>query len=136
MASKKYTIKLIALLTVGVIGIYLIACFVSYRIPTADEPVYIDGYMLYKLTENTGTNRQLFEELVMGNRLIRLTDESIWYVSKRDHKILWPEDPHEMHKKGYTIKTQLKTQKLLFGGYSKAEIYELDIISEAPTIRE
>ena len=129
MVTTKNSLKWIALLTVGIISIYLIVCIAVYRIPAADEAEYFAGHVLYEPIENTVTNRQLFEE-VMGNRMVRLEDESIWYVSKRDHEILWPEN----RKRGYTIKTELKAQKLLFGGYSIAEIYELDIINQAPTI--
>jgi hypothetical protein len=42
-----------------------------------------------------------------------------------------PPDSATLHP-GYG--TELKAQKLLFGGYSIAEIHELDIINEAPTI--
>ena len=126
MATRNKNIKYIALLTVGIIGIYFIASVAIYRIPAGDEPESFTGFVLYQPIENTSTNRQFFEQRLMGNRLVRLDDESIWYVSERDHKILWPENIDEMHQRGYTIRTELKAQKLLFGGYSIAEIYELD----------
>ena len=72
----------------------------------------------------------------MGNRLVRLDDGSVWYVSECDHKILWPDNLDEMRNRGYTIRTELKAQKLLFGGYSKAEIHELDKLKEATAIIE
>ena len=134
MATINNNLKWIALLTVGVIGLYLIVCVAIYRIPAAGEPEYFEGYVLYKPVESTGTNRQLFEERVMGNRLVQLDDESNWYVSERDYKILWPSNIDEMRERGYTIKTELKAQKLLFGGYAIAEIHELDKLKEAPTI--
>jgi len=134
MVTIKNSLKWIVLVPVGIISIYLVVCMVLYRAPAGDESEYFQGDVLYKLNDSTGTNRQLFEELVMGNRLVRLGDESTWYVSERDHKILWPENPDEMRKRGYTIKTELQAQKLLFGGYSKAEIHELDVLNEAPRI--
>jgi len=134
MPTMKNRLKWVALLTVGIISIYLVVCLVIYRIPAADEPAYFEGHVLYRLNDNTGTNRQLFEELVMGNRLVRLDDESIWYVSERDHKILWPSNLDELRNRGYTIKTELKAQKLLFGGYSIAKIHELDKYKEAPAL--
>jgi hypothetical protein len=134
MATTQNKLKWIALLTVGFIGIYLIASAAIYRIPAGDEPESFEGYVLYEPMDSTSTNRRFFEERLVGNRLVRLDDESVWYVSESDFKILWPENIDEMHQRGYTIKTELKAQKLLFGGYSIAEIYELDIINEAPAI--
>jgi len=126
----------IASLAIGIIGIYLVACLAIYRIPASDEPEFVAGKVLYKLDDNTGTNRQLFEELVMGNRVVRLEDRSVWYVSPSDYRILWPADPDELRKRDTTIKTELKVQKLMFGGYVVVEIHELDILDEPPTIIE
>jgi hypothetical protein len=134
MATTQNKLKWIALLTVGFIGIYLIASVAIYRIPAGDEPESFEGYVLYEPMDSTSTNRRFFEERLVGNRLVRLDDESVWYVSESDYRILWPENIDEMHQRGYTIRTELKAQKLLFGGYSTAEIYELDIINEAPAI--
>jgi len=134
MVTIKNRLIWIVLLPVGIIGIYLVVCIALYRIPAADETEYFEGLVLYKLNDSTGTNRQLFEELVMGNRFVRLDDESIWYVSERDHRILWPSNLDELRNRGYTIKTELKAQKLLFGGYSIAEIHELDKLKETPVI--
>ena len=136
MALRNNVIKQLALISAGIIGVYLIVCFVVYRLPASEEPVNFEGRIIYKLTESTGTHRQLFEELVMRNRIIRLDDGGVYYVSQRDHEILWPEDPNAMHDKGYTIKTTLKAPKLFFGGYSKVEIAELQVLSEAPVIKE
>ena len=132
MVALSKNLKWIALLTVGIIGIYFIASIAIYRIPAGDEPEYFEGFVLYEPIENTSTNRQFFEERLMGNRLVRLDDESVWYVSERDYKILWPSNLDEMHQRGYTVKTELKAQKLLFGGYSIAEIYELHKLKVAP----
>ena len=136
MSPEKNIIKWLVLSTVGLIGLYLVVSFVLYRIPATDEPEFFEGKVLYKLIDNTGTNRQFFEEQLMGNHTVRLDDDSLWYVSKRDYNILWPKDPYEMRKQGYTIKTELKAQKLLFGDYLMVEIHELDILNEAPMIIE
>jgi hypothetical protein len=39
-----------------------------------------------------------------------------------------------MYKKGYTMKVKLKVKKLLFGGYSKAEIVKYKKLDEKPTV--
>jgi hypothetical protein len=128
-------IKWLALFVVGLIGLYLVVCLVLYRIPATAEPEYFSGRVIYMLDDATGTNRQFFEEL-MGNHIVRLEDDSVWYVSERDYNILWPRDPYEMRKLGQTLRTELKVQKLRFGGYIVEEIRELDILNEAPTIIE
>jgi hypothetical protein len=134
MMAVNNRLKWIVLPTVGIIGIYLAVCFALYRIPASGEPEYFEGRVIYKLEDHTGTNRQFFEERIMGNHIVRLEDDRVWYVSDSDYKVLWPRDPDEMLKQGRTIKTQLKAQKLLFGGYLMQEIRELDILNEAPTV--
>ena len=103
MSPVHYFFKWIALLAVGIISIYLVVCLVIYRIPATDEPEFFEGKVLYKLIDNTGTNRQLFEELLMGNHTVRLDDDSVWYVLKRDYNILWPKDTYEMRKQGQEV---------------------------------
>ncbi len=124
------------MLVFGLIGLYLVVCFAVYRIPAGGEPESFSGRVIYKLNDNTGTNRQFFEERIMGNHIVRLEDDSVWYVSDSDYRILWPRDPYEMRKIGQTLRTELKVQKLLFGGYLMQEIHELDNLKEAPTIIE
>lgn len=121
-----------------VIGLltYILLCLAAYRITDNSKPEIFEGKVLYKFIEFNGTNRQLFEEIIMQNRTIRLEDNSIWYVSKPDHLELWPENPHEMNKKGYTIKARLKAQKLYLGGYSKAEVIATEKLNENPIIRK
>ena len=132
MASKNRN-KWIALLTVGIGGVYFLVSFAAYRLTADGEPENFEGRVVYKLKEDAAPNRRFFEGL-MGNLPVRLDDGSVWYVSKRDHKILWPRHPDEMVEKGYTINTVLKAQKLYFGGYAHAEVYEMEILNEQPTV--
>ena len=126
--------KWVGLRAVGVIGIYFIACFVLYRLPASSEIEFFEGEVLYQLTETIETNRRVFEEIFLQNRILRLKGNSVWYISKSDHSKLWPEDPISMYKKGYTFKVKLKVKKLLFGGYSKAEIVKHNKVNEKPTV--
>jgi hypothetical protein len=126
--------KWIGLRAIVVIVIYFIACFVLYRLPASSETEFLEGKVLYQLTETVATNRRVFEESLMQNRILRMKDNSMWYVSKSNHEKLWPEDPISMYKKGYTFKVKLKVKKLLFGGYSKAEVVKYNKINEKPTV--
>ena len=124
----------VGLRAIVVIVIYFIACFVLYRLPASSETEFFEGKVLYQLTETIETNRRVFEEILMQNRILRMKSNRVWYVSKSDHKKLWPEDPISMYKKGYTFKVKLKVKKLLFGGYSKAEVVKYNKINEKPTV--
>ena len=126
--------KWIGLRVIVVIGVYFIACFVLYRLPASSETVFFEGKVLYQLTETIATNRRVFEEVLMQNKILRMKGNRMWYVSKSDHAKLWPEDPITMYKKGYTMKVKLKAKKLLFGGYSKAEIVNYKKLDEKPTV--
>jgi len=124
----------VGLRTIVVIVIYFIACFVLYRLPASSETEFFEGKVLYQLTETIATNRRFFEESLLQNRILRMKSNRVWYVSKSDHEKLWPEDPISMYKKGYTFKVKLKVKKLLFGGYSKAEVVNYNKINEKPTV--
>jgi hypothetical protein len=124
----------VGLRAIVVIVIYFIACFVLYRLPASSETEFFEGKVLYQLTETIETNRRVFEEILMQNRILRMKSNRVWYVSKSDHAKLWPEDPISMYKKGYTFKVKLKVKKLLFGGYSKAEVVKYNKINEKPTV--
>lgn len=124
----------VGLRAIVVVGIYFIACFMLYRLPASSETEFFEGKVLYQLTETIATNRRFFEESLMQNRILRMKSNRVWYVSKSDHAKLWPEDPITMYKKGYTMKVKLKVKKLLFGGYSKAEIVKYKKLDEKPTV--
>ncbi len=133
----KMTAKLsrwIGLRVVAVAGVYIVACFVIYRLPASSEIEFVEGEVLYQLNETIESNRGFFEEALMQNRILRLKGNGIWYLSKTDHAKLWPEDPISMYKKGYTFKVKLKVKKLLMGGYSDADIVEYHKLDKKPTV--
>lgn len=129
-------LKRIVIILIASAGIGFVSSLIAFRFPASTEPDFFEGNVLYKFVEITGSYRQLFEELIMQNRTIRLVDDSIWYVSKSDYAKLWPENPHKMSKKNYTIKAKVKVQKLFFGGYSRAEVAEYEILNETPVIKK
>lgn len=124
----------VGLRVIAVLGIYFVVCFVLYRLPASSEVEFIEGKVLYQLNESIESNRGFFEEAVMQNRILRLRGKGLWYLSKSEHTKLWPEDPIEMYKQGYTMKAKLKVKKLLFGGYSNAELVKYDKVQEKPTV--
>jgi hypothetical protein len=124
----------IGLRVVAVVGIYLVICFALYRLPASSDTELVEGEVLYQLNETIETNRGFFEEALMQNKILRLKGHGVWYLSKTDHTKLWPEDPIEMYKKGYTFKVKLKVKKLLFGGYSNAEVVQYKRVAEKPTV--
>ena len=126
--------KWIGLRAIAVFALYLLVCFILYRTPASSDVELIEGKVLYQLTESESSNRRMFEELLMQNRILRLEGNKVWYVSSDDHARLWPEDPITMYKKGYTIAVKLKTQKLLFGGYADAEVVSFRRLNEKPTV--
>ena len=124
----------VGLRVVAVLALYLIACFLLYRLPASSESEFIEGKVLYQLNESIETNRGFFEEVLLQNKILRLKGQGIWYLSKSDHAKLWPEDPIDMYKQGYTMKAKLRVKKLLFGGYSNAELVKHDKLHEKPTV--
>lgn len=124
----------IGLRVIVVLGIYFVVCFVLYRLPASSDSEFIEGKILYQLNETIETNRGFFEEALMQNKILRLKGNGLWYLSKSDHTKLWPEDPVDMYKQGYTMRAKLKVKKLLFGGYSNAELVEYDKLQEKPTV--
>ncbi|HKI59868.1 MAG TPA: hypothetical protein VKA23_02435 [Mariprofundaceae bacterium] len=124
----------IGLRVVAMFGIYFMVCLALYRLPASSETEFVEGQVLYQLNESIETNRGFFEEALMQNKILRLKGKGIWYLSKSDHAKLWPEDPIEMYKQGYTMKAKLKVKKLLLGGYADAELVKYDKLSEKPTV--
>lgn len=124
----------IGLRVIAVVGIYFVVCFVLYRLPASSETEFVEGKVLYQLNETIDTNRGFFEEALMQNQILRLKGKGVWYLSKGDHTKLWPEDPIEMYKQGYTMQAKLKVSKLLFGGYSDAELVKYEKLHEKPTV--
>ena len=118
----------IVILFVLYVGLFLL----YYRLPSAKEPKIITGDVFYKFIELEWTHRNFFETFILQNCSVRLADNSLWYVSKADKKQLWPESPHSMSEKGYTIRTTLKVCPLLFGDYGKARIEATERINKIP----
>jgi len=124
----------VGLRVIAVFAIYFLVSFVLYRLPASSDVEFVEGQVLYQLNESIETNRGFFEEALMQNKIIRLKGKGVWYLSKSDHAKLWPEDPIEMYKQGYTMKAKLKVKKLLLGGYADAELVKTQKMNEKPTV--
>ena len=75
-------------------------------------------------------------EYACGNAKVYLAGNMIpWlYVDSGDRKRLWPESPFVMREKNYTIVATFKVRKLLFDGYSIAEITDTQRVAGIPEI--
>lgn len=93
----------------------------------------IEGVVQYRVAELEFSFRHAVECL-RGNKLVRIEGYPPLYVSKADYAKLWPESPHAMLEKGYTIKAELRAKLLLFGGMSRAEVVSAEIFPERPII--
>jgi hypothetical protein len=114
---------------------WFLISFCKYRLSIGGAAEETYGVVHYKFLELNFTNRQVFEEL-MGNRIIRIEDYPPFYVSKKDRAKLWPENPHEMRKKGYSIKAKILSTSLTFGGFGYSRVLETEVINEKPIIRK
>ena len=125
------------------ITIAIASCFVlillRYRI-TYPETINDSSVIKYKLID-LGQNdffRHSFESLVLKKRrvFLKTTVKSIeWiYVSQKDFKKLYPENPMKMKEKNYTFTISFQTKRLVFGGYNSAKIISIKKISEQPEI--
>ena len=128
-------IKWFFFLLVILITIWFLVNYAMYRITSDDDKVKFEGEMHYKLLELNFTNRQLFEELI-GNRIIRIEGVPILYGAKPEWSELWPESPHDMIKKEYTIKTEVSVQPLYFGGYGLIEVNKVERLNKKPIIEK
>jgi len=124
----------VGLRVIAVFAVYFLVSFILYRLPASSEIEFVEGEVLYQLNESIESNRGFFEEALMQNKILRLKGKGIWYLSKSDHAKLWPEDPIEMYKQGYTMKAKLKVKKLLLGGYADAELVKPQKLNEKPTV--
>lgn len=112
--------------------LYVCLFLLYYRLPSGSDTMIITDDVFYKFIELEWTHRMFFETYILQNSFVRLVDNSLWYVSKADKKQLWPESPHNMSEKGYTIRATLKIQPLLFGGYGKARLETVERINKIP----
>ncbi len=121
------------LLAVGsCLFLWFIISFTLYRLTDKSKEELV-GEVHYKFIELNITNRQIFEELI-GNKIVRLENYGVFYVSPNDRKLLWPENPHEMLKKKYTIKAKIEVSSLKFGGYSVAKVVSTEKLDQQPII--
>lgn len=97
------------------------------------KPRNMEGVVHYQVVELTFSFRHALESL-LGNKLIRIDGYPPQYVSKADYAKLWPESPHTMLEKGYTIKAELTAKPCLLGWLSRAEVVSTEILHEAPKI--
>lgn len=112
--------------------LYVCLFLLYYRLPSGSDTMTITDDVFYKFIELEWTHRMFFETYILQNSFVRLVDNSLWYVSKADKKQLWPESPHNMSEKGYTIRATLKIQSLLFRGYGKARLETVERINKIP----
>ena len=91
------------------------------------------GEVLYKFGELHMTNRLVFENM-LGNNIARIEGYPPFFLSKEDYIKLWPENPHHMSEKGYTIVATLQAKTLRFGGVAKAKVISTENINALPKI--
>ncbi len=115
------------------ITIYVIVYYLRYRLPSSQAET-IEGEVFYKFLDNEFNHRAMFEEMLLGKSSLRLTDRSRWFVNANDLSLAWPESPHDMLKKGYTMSVTLHARPLRFGGYGPARIVSANRLNKAPMI--
>lgn len=125
-------LKWISVVSFGALLLWFFLSFFIYRATVGDSREY-SGAVHYKFLDLGFSNRQLFEE-VLGNRIVRIEGHPPFFVSVDDHAKLWPENPHEMHKKGYTIGATLGAKPLVLGGLAKANVLSTEVLNEQPSI--
>ena len=116
--------------------LYFIFCYIRFRLPAGGAET-IEGEIFYKFADaqpDPDHYRQTFEETFLGKSSIRLNDRSQWFVSKKDRNQAWPESPHAMLEKGYTMKVSLSAKPLRFGGYGPAKIISIEKIDKPPMV--
>lgn len=112
--------------------LWFLICLLLYRLPGEVSPRYFNGNVQYKYFDLGGSDNRLFFESLLGNVPARLVDNTMFYVSKSDKKLLWP--PSELNGNRYTSRAHLVAQPLLFGGIGPARILKIQRIEEEPRI--
>ena len=129
-------IKWVIVAITSLAAAYFLVCYVRFRLPAGGTET-IEGEIFYKFADvqpGPQHHRQTFEEMFLGKSSIRLSDRSQWFVSKKDRAKAWPESPHAMLEKGYTMKVALKVKPLRFGGYGPATIVAAEKIEKQPMV--
>ena len=106
--------------------------FLRYRLPGGPEETK-EGEVFYKFASPQQTSRENFE-FMLGKGSIRFTDRSQWFVSKQDRAKAWPESPHDMLQKGYTMRVTLTAKPLRFGGYGPATVTSVSKEEKQPMV--
>ncbi len=97
------------------------------RLPVGRR-VTVKGEMRYQMLEPAGSPGSWLRspvESLLGNRGLFLLDGQRFYVSRADFQRCWPESPHEMSNKGYTMEVTLEAHPLLLGGYTPATVTDV-----------
>jgi hypothetical protein len=113
---------------------YFIANYLKYRLPAGRQDETVEGEVFYKFADTMPSHRETFEQMFLGKSSIRLNDRSQWFVSKQDRAKAWPESPHAMREKGYTVQVKLSAKPLRFGGYGPAKIESVVKLDKQPII--
>lgn len=132
MNTMLMLLKFFFLISISACCFWFLLSLCLYRITSGSQSEY-QGEMHYKFLELNISNRQIFERLV-GNKIARFGEGPSFFVSKKDYAKLWPESPHVMAEKGYTIKAELIAKPLVFGGVSTAKVKSVEVINERPKI--
>ena len=128
-------IKWIVLIVLGILTAWFLISLGKYRIGSGGEGKEAQGNVIYQFLELNVDNRYLFES-VMGKSIVRLDGYPPFFVSKEDWKKLWPENPHDMNIKGYTIKAKIRSKLLFFGGVMNSKVISTEVVNEKPDIRK
>ena len=126
-------------------ALVIVLPFLLIRVPVGGS-VELVGEIRYQMPDPGPAPGQLARtpiESVFGNRGLYLvngpsgyTMESgpRLYVSEADWARCWPEQPHDMQKKGYTIEAVIAARPLLLGGHTPARLVSVRRIAKLPVI--
>ena len=126
-------VKALVIATLGAPLFWFGISWAMYRLPSQEGAYIFDGEIHYKFVELDLNNRGFFEG-ICSNRIARLEGNSMLYVSLSDHEKLWPENPHEMNRNGYSYRATLQASPLLFGGFGIAKVVSVVRIEKEPMI--
>jgi len=125
----KYILILIGLIILLIAGMYL-----RYRLSHSKE-ITIEGYFIYQFIDlgQDDLIPTMYEGFLNNQRILLLTKagQEYFFVSKKERKNCWV-DSTEMLKQGKSKLVQLKTKRLILGGYSPANILSVKISNKAP----
>ncbi|EKE69458.1 hypothetical protein [Gallaecimonas xiamenensis] len=129
-------IKLALLLLAVAAGIVLawwLLCFFKYRLLKRPAVVVIQGVVTYRISDLSWSNRQRFESLMGGRKLV-LEGQGPFFVASRDYAKWHPEGPLALAKKKVAMSVTLEVHPLLLGGWSRARLVFAEQINQPPTL--